>query len=123
MHKDPNALLPKPASRGHVPPGSQVTVTIGRNIGDTPMHRLYWEGFQDTVASAVRDLLRPTLTFGPFTGDGEWDGVTETSSVLIAVTSYPASVDAVEARLAGIAADYDQDAIAWSFGPNLLATP
>jgi len=122
MRANPNETLPRRVDT-FVPPGSQVTVTIGRNLGSEPMSPHDWADFQSLTTQAARDLLAPTLTFGPFTGSGEWDDVVEESAVFIFVSHYPASVRAVESKLVAVASEFGQDAIAWSFGPNLLATP
>lgn len=125
MLHDPNSGLTL-ARPTHVPVGSQLTVTIGRNIGTRPMYRRTWEDFQDTVVGAIVDLTHPAHSFGPFTGDSTWtddDGFTvrEESAVFTAVTGYPGAVDAIELQLSRIADAYGQDAIAWTYGPNLLA--
>lgn len=117
----PNATLPTVADT-HVPVGFQVTVTIGRNVSDKPMRYNLWADFQTAIYGLVRDHFAPSITFGPFTGLGEWEGDTEESSVLIAVTSYPGDPAAFSERLSAIARWFGQDAVAWSYGPNLLAT-
>lgn len=122
MRSNPNDTL---AARNDtfVPPGSQVTVTVGRNVGATPMPEDEWQGLQASVRTAVADYFEPAMTFGPFVGTGEWEGIVEESAVEIFVTKYPGSVKGFESRLSTLAEIYGQDAIAWSFGPNLLALP
>lgn len=106
-----------------IPAGSQVTVTIGRNVGDVPMHDGRWGSFIIDVFAAVKSVCGLAMSFGPFFGEGEWEGVREESSVRIFVTSLSAPAEELEALLGQLAAEYQQDAIAWSFGPNQLALP
>jgi len=115
-----NATLPRPTAT-FVPSGSQLTVTIGRNVGSTPMSDTEWDYFIRTVQGIIVDHFAPSLTFGPFYGTGEWQGVTEESAVITAVTHYPGSTEQFGTRLADIARTFGQDAIAWSFGPSMLA--
>lgn len=121
MLANPNALLPR-VDASHIPPGSLLTVTIGRNVGNRPLWSHEWREFQSAVSDAVTDLLHPSASFGPFHGTGEWEGVSEDSAVFTFLTAYPAGVKAVDERLAQLADMYGQDAIAWSFGTARLAT-
>ena len=107
-----------------VPVGSQVTVTIGRNTtrGKT-LFRFEWEQFILDVKAALADQVEPTATFGPFTGEGVWEGEREESAVWILIAGRHASISHIDEVLAKVAAIYEQEAIAWSFGPNLLAKP
>lgn len=133
MRANPTDTLPRVAPT-HVPVGSQVTVTIGRNVSTgrpdpgregapavAPMPSERWEDFTVAVAGALFDLTRYVDLFGPFTGEGEWDGVREESRAIIVLTRYPVAPDTLTARLAELARHYGQDAIAWSYGPNILA--
>lgn len=122
MHHDPNRTLPKPRE-GHVPPGSQLTVTIGRNLAHTtiPMSDSSWTQFEFDVLSLVDNYFSPTMRFGPFAGTGRWDGVEEESLMIVVVTSYPGNIRDFERHLRGIAASFGQEGIAWSYGPNKLA--
>lgn len=120
MDHNPNRTLPRPKLT-LVPAGSQVTVTIGRNVGDIPLRATYWLEFQEQARQLLRDHFRPTLELGPFYGEGEWGGVTEESAAFIVVTHYPGSVQRFGEALSALAQSFQQDAIAWSFGPNLLS--
>lgn len=125
MRANPNDVLPL-QSDTFVKPGSQVVVTVGRGTGfdgDRMLWAIEWTELQDTVRQALTDLLSPTSVFGPFTGEGEWGGKREECSVVIALSRYPASVKTIDNRLAQIARDYGQEAIAWTHGPAFLATP
>jgi hypothetical protein len=126
MDANPNANLPTVADT-HVPVGSQVTITIGRNVGDVPMDDAEWSHFKALVDLAVPGNLAPSLDLGWFTGHGEWtdsDGhrVVEESAVRILISGKAVSPTHWTACLSIIADVYGQDAIAWSYGPNLLAT-
>lgn len=130
-----NRILPS-VQDTHVPVGSLLTVTIGRNVRagyselaalgqlsgeQVPMRRKTWNEFQNQVR--LEFIGRASDVFGPFHGTGEWDGVTEESAVFTAIVSTPfppAEFDAAMARLASL---YDQDAIAWSYGEARLARP
>lgn len=104
-----------------IPAGSQVTVTIGRNVGTSPLDTLLWSAFQTDVSNRVGVALGATLVFGPFIGTGEWEGVTEESAVLVFISGPAIPVRAIDTQLKDIAGWYGQDAIAWTYGPNLLA--
>lgn len=118
MRNDTTALLPRPVDT-HIPAGSLVTVTIGRNVGSAPMTGNEWADFKSLVHSYLRSFAG--TVFGPFEGVGEWDGIVEESAVLTAITNYPANPAAVDAQLRVFCDDFKQDAIAWSYGPARLA--
>ena len=105
----------------HIPVGSLVTVTIGRNVGTTPMVDAVWDTFRAQVRTVLSTLSDDV--FGPFDGVGEWDGVREESTTFTAVTNVPGNPSTVDEQLAMIAGWYAQDAIAWSYGAGRLARP
>jgi hypothetical protein len=123
MRANPNDLIYPPTPVDFVPAGSQVTVTIGRNVLRKPLGGANWAAFQSDVKDRLSALLIPSAVFGPFIGRGEWEGVSEESSVLILLSQYTTDRRNIDSILAGLAETYGQDAIAWSYGPNLLATP
>lgn len=119
-----------------IPAGSQVTITIGRNVradhplagiqvperdAQVPMRRAAWHDFRATLATDVGYWVSPVATFGPFIGAGEWEGVAEESSVLILITGEPVTVGKLSAALIALAENFGQEAIAWTHGPNMLA--
>jgi hypothetical protein len=106
-----------------VPIGSQVTVTIGRNVGTEPMDDADWETFAIATQYAVSEEVEPTATYGAFVGNGGWEDTPEESAVLIFIAGRHASIATLDRALAQVADAFDQDAIAWSFGPNHLARP
>ena len=107
-----------------VPIGSQVTVTIGRNTTDgNTLWRFEWEQFILDAKAALADQVEPTAVFGPFKGEGVWEGEREESAVWILIAGRHASISHIDEALGKVADIYGQDAIAWSFGPNFLAIP
>lgn len=119
MDSNPNASLP--SFNGWVKSGELLTVTIGRNVGDEPMSLAAWRDFQDTLVLHVTNVLKPSLQFGPFFGEGSWQGVTEQSVVFTFVVGYTTSVDDVNSVLTGLAIRFGQDAIAYASGTARLA--
>ena len=117
----------------HVPVGSLVTITIGRNVpaggsgsqlpGVTvPMSEARWQAFQDSVRYLILEgRCDAADVFGPFAGHGVWDGVREDSVTFTGITARPFSPASLDNALSYLARCYDQDAIAWSYGPARLA--
>jgi hypothetical protein len=106
----------------HIPVGSQVTITIGRNVGETPMSDSEWSHFLALVDLFVTgDAFELRADFGWFDGQGVWASQQEDSAIRVFVTGKAVTPDFVSAALSVIADVYHQDAIAWSYGPNLLA--
>lgn len=104
-----------------IPVNSQVTVTIGRNVGNVPMSDDYWYDFQSMIYGYLRESLRVGDVF-KYGGIGEWNGSEEESFIFVAIENqYPASTKQFGETLSRIAKEFSQDAIAWSFGPNNLA--
>ena len=113
---------PTAPAPGFVATGSNVTVTIGRNIGDLPMAPPDWDRFQDDVRDQLGALLKADYTF-TYYGEGEWEGVKEESAVILLVgTTYTARTGDVDSVLSALSDKYLQDAIGWSAGLGHLAT-
>ena len=108
----------------HIPPGSQVTVAIGRNVGgNAELSLTEWFEFREMVGQLLRDTVGPTYT-AQYDGYAEWEGTVEESTTFIASgTTYPANIEHVDTGLAAIARAFGQTAIAWSYGPALMAVP
>jgi hypothetical protein len=103
---------------------NEVSVTIGRNVGDTPMSREDWAGFRQHITAALKEL-EPQVIF-EYLGEGEWHGVKEESARIVAL--FPVRHDAATLAylrrfLKSWAALYDQDAIALSLGVSELVEP
>lgn len=109
--------------------GEQVVVTLGRNVGTEPVSDSCWNARQEVVWANILELLKPPAdrVFGPFIGEGSWTDETtgeffvEESAVFIVIAGYTEREDVVVDRFAKLAELYEQDAIAVSHGPNLLA--
>lgn len=116
-----------------------VTVTIGRNVpadhspfealgnAPRPMSEDRWNRFHTDIAGVLH-LIPSEAVFGPFTGVGEWEGVSEESITYTALVPLPAGTDVEDWSsvlgdiLGGYAKRYGQDAIAYAVGPARLAT-
>lgn len=79
-----------------------VALTIGRNIGATPMPAPRWDAFRAAITTTL------TITYGTGTGRGEWDGISEETFMAVGVVL---NIDAVRTRLANLAREFEQDAI------------
>ena len=120
-----------------------IQANIGRNIttnlGVRPMGDIAWETFQkdvkDEIFLAVHDVDIPTaieIEFEDFqvhTGMGEWQGVKEESAhVSVYFDTKPMQIFAARVhehlsdRLAALAREYGQDAIAFVVTDSHLAT-
>jgi hypothetical protein len=101
--------------------GSTITVTIGRNIGDSPMSEEEWQDFQASVTSYLSNLVRPERVF-TYLGEGEWQGVVEESACILFIgNAYTTAVENVDRVLSVLAKSFNQDAIGWSAGQSHLA--
>ena len=80
-----------------------ISVTIGRNIGDRPMSSARWANFQWAVIDNMWHNPYPVTT----ANDGEWEGVPEES---VTITGETRCFNPV--RWAAIARAFSQDAIA-----------
>lgn len=105
-----------------------LTITIGRNIGTEPMDEIRWRAFKLHVMLMAMNTMPDTdrMLF-TFTGENEWNGITEESFMVQAVGTFkhPAEITGarLEEALAFPAYWWEQDAIAFSIGKSALATP
>ena len=90
-----------------IPAGSTLTVTIGRNVGTTPLEESMWDKFTARVLDVIA-TVDPDLTF-TYNGVGEWDGTREDSRAIMAVNTK--SVADIGAELHRVAKEFGQDAI------------
>lgn len=102
-----------------------ITVTIGRNVGDTPMSVARWSEYRSDVAALLRRLaasgINPTFEF--HNGYGEWHGVAEDSHKATLMLNHALADDDIawlRRDLADLAWLYDQDAIALTIGVSEL---
>jgi hypothetical protein len=100
----------------------QLTITIGRNVGATPMSDDDWSNLKSAIDGIVSRIVRPESDFGWFTGVGEWEGVSEESAIRVVLLPYgfPRATD-LDSALRIAAGVWSQDAIAWSLGDSFLA--
>lgn len=85
-----------------------VVVSIGRNVGSTPMVAPQWENFIGRTESAVLDVNG--TVYSRARGRGEWDGGSEDTFILIADVA-ASLVPFLANRLRTLASLYGQDAI------------
>lgn len=102
-------------------PSAPVTVyvSIGRNIGETPMPDDRWAAFQDDVWDALIDL---GTVFTLAEGDGIYDGRVERSAVAVAEVD-EADLPYLRDRLAVLAGRYQQECIALAVVPRVEFVP
>ncbi len=77
------------------------TITIGRNVGNTPMNETMWSDFQRDIAALFSELYVSADFLGV------WNDIPETSHLFIGELH----LENVETQLSLIALKYDQDAI------------
>lgn len=102
------------------------TISIGRNVGDGPMIEEAWVDFVEALRHHV-DVFAEEVFFAGF-GAGEWTDETgrtileESFTIVWAGELSEEDAAELELALAGLAAEYHQDAIAWTSGTtNLVA--
>ena len=98
---------------------STVTVSAGRNIGDTPMGDIMWEAFTTEIVTTVEATGHTVLFEG--TGKGVWEGTVEQAFTIVATTDDVADTDLLTRWLAVTAHVYGQEAIAVTTGDTILA--
>jgi hypothetical protein len=94
-----------------------VTVSIGRNVGDSPMSEGRWESFCDETLFTV-DSLGDVYFLG--TGGGNWGQEQEQSYTVVASIDVSRKRELVDS-LAICARKFSQDAIAVTFGTTVFA--
>lgn len=95
-----------------------LSITIGRNIGETPMSQAQWDNFIDTTRTVIKNHL--TIDGWIFDGDGQgkWGNMLEDSHAFIVQSHH--DDDAFEKfrfKLARLAYLYDQEAIGCAVVP------
>lgn len=99
-----------------------ITVTIGRNVGDTPMSLTLWEQFKGDVEADMLNAIPSDIVERHY-GRGVWDGIEEESakfSLLRHAKPTDAMLDELRAYLSENARHYGQDAIALTVGMSEL---
>ena len=101
-----------------------VSVTIGRNVGTTPMSDVRWATFEDEVSEYLSSGMQSDDTLEIHRGRGIWDGVEEESTKITLLTNSTLPYGTIGLRefLSDLARRYDQDAIALTVGESELVT-
>lgn len=100
------------------------TISIGRNVADEPLPEGDWARFVEALRAEV-DRHAEDVHFAGF-GAGEWTDETgrtiaeESFTIVWAGELSAADTAELELALAGLAAEYEQDAIAWTSGTTAL---
>jgi hypothetical protein len=103
-----------------------ITVTVGRNIGTHPMHHQVWADFQDDaeaiiVGAASGAQIWTERHYGEtMWTDAEGAVIHETSARLTVLGAEHFDADAAQAELRLLADQYDQDAVALTYGESVL---
>lgn len=95
-----------------------VTVTIGRNVGDTPMSPERWATFKNQVAWDVNISSR-VVHVKRAASVGQWNGVSEDSATWVCECNDAGIAELVD-RMARRAYAFEQDAIAVTVGETTL---
>lgn len=103
-----------------------VTVSIGRNVGDRAMPEQRWEHFREDVDGYV-DVYATDVHVRDAAGIGRWvsdagDVIVEDSRTWVADVRAD-EVAAMSSRLAFVAWEYGQEAIALTVGETTLVRP
>jgi hypothetical protein len=122
---------------------TQIVLTIGRNVGDTPLPHADWVAYRDGIARILGEFVE-AAPYGGFVtvngniGQGAYEGVPEDNCVFVALLNNP-SVDEIaeddipglvqrqafrsyifEHDLAHFAHGFGQETVAFTYGPNVL---
>ena len=93
-------------------------VTIGRNIGSTPMSNDEWSQFKVSIDVACRATIGiPMVISGP---GGQWHGESEESAVFIVFEPNMKWAETLKNHLRKDCVSFQQDAIALAFGDSEL---
>lgn len=93
------------------------TISIGRNVGSTPMHTDDWNSFRLDILSVL-----PTAPIFCGSGLGFYEGVKEESFTVI-VDAERVDLDYLRACLQAFACQYGQECIALTVGEPELVAP
>lgn len=98
-----------------------VTVTIGRNVGTSPLSPESWNEFVSQTREAVKVATDELWAVAPYRGS--WDGVSEDSAVFYGPLKDGDQdwyLRALRTQLANLATYYRQEAIGLSVGVSEL---
>lgn len=101
------------------------TVTIGRNVGETPMRMSDWEAFQEDVRTILgQEMGQDSSWIETHYGEAERNGVREQSAKITILDTLNASgIIRVRGPLGKVCAEYGQDAVVLSVGMSGLIYP
>lgn len=102
-----------------------ITVTIGRNVGSTPMNRKKWSNFIDCVQEVFAAITPDPSWIELHLGSGTWEGVTEDSAkvTLLIGDLNQDDLDYLRVNLRRLARMFKQDAIALVVAESQLIKP
>ena len=94
---------------------STITISIGRNVGGTPMSSVEWASFQRGVTTVIKPVASEVYFYG--TGSGTWDGSGEESATWVfAASAWDVEAWHFTASLRLLATMFGQEAIALTIG-------
>ena len=100
------------------------SVTIGRNVGETPMSDSDWEAFISDVTEALAyHMIEGDDILEIHRGQGSWGGVVEDSAKVTLMSEESINVERLKIRLLRLAVANGQDAIALTIGQSELIEP
>lgn len=91
-----------------------MTVSIGRNIGATPMSDHLWHSFTSDVLRNIRSNTGAIYFVG--FGEGIYEGTTEESFTVVSSNPSDSALCAIRVSLSLLAHAYRQDSVALSIG-------
>jgi len=124
-------------------PQTQIVVTIGRNVGDTPLQHAEWVAYRDGIARILGEFIE-AAPFGGFVtvngniGQGGYGGVPEDNCVFVGILNNADADDIDEDALPALyqqqairayvfehdlahwAHGFGQETVAFTYGPNVL---
>ena len=96
-------------------------ISIGRNIGMTPMPQARWEDFISRVAEAAISFAGPLVSLT--TGYGLYNGEREECAIIVTGSSLVRVSNALVVSLKALAREFEQDSIALTVGNPEFITP
>lgn len=101
-----------------------IAATIGRNVGNEPMHSIKWEQFKSELRAVMKEHAMREWEFTQvFTGVGEWDGISEENyrfEMYFLTGEFPYDMLALEDILQTLGRLYQQDGIALLTGNSIV---
>lgn len=95
-----------------------MTVSIGRNIGNSPMSQAMWEGFTSSVLRNIRSNTSAIYFVG--FGTGIYEGATEESFTVVSSNPTESALCAIRVSLSLLAHAFKQDSVALTVGETQI---